>query len=202
MTLPVCVVRLAFQRPSTESAAVAALAVDAPLSAASGRAATRAERPPALTARQHAAWQPLIDWAAMRYDAGLTVTAGILPHPQSPAIFFAKVAAAAAPVDEVRLLIPSRVRSAPQGDVLFFPVEVREIHGRGEAVQLSCADLPASMTCTFHPPSITPRLLGGTSFLTVNVPPTLTPGTYVFGVYGQGVKSMDTQTVELTVTAP
>ena len=45
----------------------------------------RAEQPPALAARQHAAWQPLIDWAAMRYDAGLTVTAGILPQPQSPA---------------------------------------------------------------------------------------------------------------------
>ncbi len=45
----------------------------------------RAERPPALAARQHAAWQPLIDWAARRYDAGLTVTTGIVPQPQSPA---------------------------------------------------------------------------------------------------------------------
>jgi hypothetical protein len=124
------------------------------------------------------------------------------PHVQSPAVFFAKVAPTTTPVDEVRLLIASAVRSTPQGDVLSFPVGVREVRGRGEAVQLSCADLPASMTCTFHPPSITPRLLGGTSFLTVNVPPTLAPGTYVFAVYGQGVKSMDTQTVELTVTAP
>ena len=45
----------------------------------------RAERPPALVAWQHAAWQPLIDWAARRYDAGLAVTTGIVPQPQSPA---------------------------------------------------------------------------------------------------------------------
>ncbi len=44
----------------------------------------RADHPPALAERQHAAWQPLIDWAAGRYDAGLTVTAGIVPVAQSP----------------------------------------------------------------------------------------------------------------------
>src|SRR5215472_18792138 len=31
----------------------------------------RADRPAALAARQEAMWQPLIDWAARRYDAGL-----------------------------------------------------------------------------------------------------------------------------------
>ena len=45
----------------------------------------RAEHPPALAARQAAVWQPLIDWAAGRYDAGLAATAGIVPKPQSPA---------------------------------------------------------------------------------------------------------------------
>jgi chaperone required for assembly of F1-ATPase len=45
----------------------------------------RAEHPPALAARQEAVWQKLIDWAAGRYDAGLAVTAGIVPQPQSPA---------------------------------------------------------------------------------------------------------------------
>ena len=56
----------------------------------------RVEQPPALAARQHAAWQKLIDWAAGRHDAGLTVTAGILPQPQSPAALkaFAGVVAA------------------------------------------------------------------------------------------------------------
>jgi chaperone required for assembly of F1-ATPase len=45
----------------------------------------RAEHPPALAARQDAVWQKLIDWAALRYDAVLAVTTGIVPAPQSPA---------------------------------------------------------------------------------------------------------------------
>ncbi|HEX3863491.1 MAG TPA: ATP12 family protein [Stellaceae bacterium] len=45
----------------------------------------RADHPPALAARQHAEWQPLIDWASSRYDAGLAVTTGIVPVAQSPA---------------------------------------------------------------------------------------------------------------------
>lgn len=45
----------------------------------------RADHPPALAERQHAAWQPLLDWAAERYAARLEVTAGIIPKRQSPA---------------------------------------------------------------------------------------------------------------------
>jgi len=62
----------------------------------------RAEHPPALAARQQAAWQPLIDWAAGRYDAGLAVTAGIVPLAQSPASLkiYAGVVAA---LDDFRL---------------------------------------------------------------------------------------------------
>ena len=43
----------------------------------------RAEEPAELTARQHATWQPLIDWAALRFDAPLAVTAGVLPVAQA-----------------------------------------------------------------------------------------------------------------------
>lgn len=39
----------------------------------------RAPHPPALAARQQEVWQPLIDWAMLRFDAPLTVTAGIIP---------------------------------------------------------------------------------------------------------------------------
>ena len=62
----------------------------------------RAHHPPALVARQEAAWQPLIDWAAGRYDAGLAVTSGIVPLAQSPASLkiFASVVAA---LDDFRL---------------------------------------------------------------------------------------------------
>jgi chaperone required for assembly of F1-ATPase len=62
----------------------------------------RADHPPALAARQEAAWQPLIDWAAGRYDAGLAVTSGIVPITQSQASLkiFAGVVAA---LDDFRL---------------------------------------------------------------------------------------------------
>ena len=45
----------------------------------------RSEQPPDLAARQHAAWQPLVDWATLRFDAPLTVTTSILPVTQPTA---------------------------------------------------------------------------------------------------------------------
>jgi len=43
----------------------------------------RATHPPELAARQQAVWQPLIDWAVLRYDAPLVVTSGVIPKSQS-----------------------------------------------------------------------------------------------------------------------
>jgi chaperone required for assembly of F1-ATPase len=71
----------------------------------------RAEQPPALAARQHEAWQPLIDWAARRYDAGLAVTAGIVPQPQSPVALKA-FAGVVASFDEFRLTALQALTSA------------------------------------------------------------------------------------------
>ncbi|HEY1431170.1 MAG TPA: ATP12 family protein [Stellaceae bacterium] len=45
----------------------------------------RATHPPALAARQQEVWQPLIDWAALRYDAPLVVTSGVIPKSQPAA---------------------------------------------------------------------------------------------------------------------
>lgn len=44
----------------------------------------RAAEPAELVARQAAAWNPLLDWAARRYDVAFTVTAGIVHKPQPP----------------------------------------------------------------------------------------------------------------------
>jgi chaperone required for assembly of F1-ATPase len=62
----------------------------------------RADHPPALAARQHAVWQPLVDWATRRYGAALAVTSGILPARQPPATLEA-FAAIVAGEDEFRL---------------------------------------------------------------------------------------------------
>lgn len=45
----------------------------------------RAEAPADLALRQHKQWQPLLDWAAVRWDAHLTVTSGIIPVTQPAA---------------------------------------------------------------------------------------------------------------------
>ena len=55
----------------------------------------RATHPPALAARQQAVWQPLIDWAVLRYDAPLSVTTGVIPTKQSATSLRAFAAAVA-----------------------------------------------------------------------------------------------------------
>jgi chaperone required for assembly of F1-ATPase len=70
--------------------------------AASDLVCYRAEHPPALAARQEAVWQPLIDWAAGRYDAGLAITAGVVPVTQSAASLKAYAGVVAA-LDDFRL---------------------------------------------------------------------------------------------------
>jgi chaperone required for assembly of F1-ATPase len=62
----------------------------------------RAAHPPALAARQQAVWQPLIDWAVLRYDAPLTITTGVIPKGQSEASLRA-LAAAVAELDDFTL---------------------------------------------------------------------------------------------------
>jgi len=71
----------------------------------------RADQPPALATRQETAWGPLIDWAARRYDAGLAVTAGIVPQPQSPASLKA-FATVVASFDDFRLTALQAVTAA------------------------------------------------------------------------------------------
>jgi chaperone required for assembly of F1-ATPase len=55
----------------------------------------RATHPPELAARQQAVWQPLIDWAVLRYDAPLVVTSGVIPKSQSEESLRAFASAAA-----------------------------------------------------------------------------------------------------------
>jgi chaperone required for assembly of F1-ATPase len=63
----------------------------------------RAAHPPDLAERQQRAWQPLIDWVATRYDAPLSVTAGVVPQPQ-PEASLAALAACVAAQDAMTLV--------------------------------------------------------------------------------------------------
>lgn len=62
----------------------------------------RADGPPELVARQQASWQPVLDWAALRYNAPLRVTAGVIAIDQPPAALEALHLAVAA-CDDMRL---------------------------------------------------------------------------------------------------
>ena len=62
----------------------------------------RADHPPELAARQQSMWQPLLDWATLRYDAALAVTSGVIPTRQSAASLKAFAGAVAA-LDDFRL---------------------------------------------------------------------------------------------------
>ncbi|HZF36488.1 MAG TPA: ATP12 family protein [Candidatus Angelobacter sp.] len=58
----------------------------------------RAERPADLVARQSAAWQPLLDWLTLRFDAPLLVTTGVIPRTQ-PETALAAIRAAVEALD-------------------------------------------------------------------------------------------------------
>jgi chaperone required for assembly of F1-ATPase len=62
----------------------------------------RAAHPPALATRQQAVWQPLIDWAVLRYDAPLVITSGVIPKSQ-PAASLRALASAVAEQDDFAL---------------------------------------------------------------------------------------------------
>jgi chaperone required for assembly of F1-ATPase len=62
----------------------------------------RATRPPELAARQETVWQPLVDWAELRYHAPLEVTIGVIPITQATASLRA-LAAAVAEYDDFAL---------------------------------------------------------------------------------------------------
>ncbi len=62
----------------------------------------RAEAPPTLVARQDRTWQPLVDWAAGRYQARLQVATGVMPR-QQPARTLAALRDAVAVRDDLAL---------------------------------------------------------------------------------------------------
>lgn len=62
----------------------------------------RAEEPDVLVERQSRLWNPLLDWAARRYDAHLLVTAGII-HKQQPEGALTALRAAIDALDEWQL---------------------------------------------------------------------------------------------------
>jgi chaperone required for assembly of F1-ATPase len=100
----------------------------------------RAEQPPELAARQQAHWQPLLDWAALRFDAPLTVTTGIVPRDQ-PAEAIEALAAAVTAYNTHRLAA-LHLATAACGSLV---VALALIEGRIDAeTAFAAAELEAS----------------------------------------------------------
>lgn len=72
----------------------------------------RAESPDELIERQAALWQPLLDWAALTFDARLDVTSGIAPIAQPPAALAALRQAVAARDDLALTALGAAVSAA------------------------------------------------------------------------------------------
>jgi len=62
----------------------------------------RADGPPLLVERQAAAWDPLLDWAAHRYDVRFEITSGVM-HVAQPPQTIARLGAAMAAFDSFAL---------------------------------------------------------------------------------------------------
>lgn len=62
----------------------------------------RAQGPEPLVERQHAAWDPLLDWARARYDVAFETVAGVMPRAQPPPTI-ARLGAAVAALSPFRL---------------------------------------------------------------------------------------------------
>jgi hypothetical protein len=117
-------------------------------------------------------------------------------------VFFNRIPASSSLGGDFSVSVSPKSKTALQGEVLHFDVNARALGALNDVVNLGCSDLQTLATCTFNPPSVTARPSGSTASLTVTVPATLAPATYLFTVNGAGGSTIDTQTVELTVSAP
>lgn len=88
----------------------------------------RADAPAELVARQHAAWQPLLDWLAGRFGAHLEVIGGVVPADQ-PAAAIAALGDAIADYDDVVLTGVHALTAACGSLVLALAVAERRIDG-------------------------------------------------------------------------
>jgi len=97
----------------------------------------RAEHPADLVARQHAGWQPLVDWATLQFDAPLLVTTGVLPKPQPPETLSA-IRQAVAAFDTLRLAALHGATTASGSVVIGLALLHRQLdaHGAWQTSQL------------------------------------------------------------------
>jgi len=98
----------------------------------------RAAGPDVLARRQHAAWEPLLEWAATKLGARLTVTAGVVPVRQ-PAAALANLRRAVEALDDARLTALTAVAEASGSLVVALALVMGRIDA-GEAAEVAQLD--------------------------------------------------------------
>ena len=94
--------------------------------AASDLLCYRAEAPESLVAREVQLWQPLLDWAMVRFDAPLTVTSGIV-HVDQPAASLKALKSVLSDMDALTLTAVADLTAACGSLVLALAVWDRRI---------------------------------------------------------------------------
>ena len=98
----------------------------------------RAEQPPELMHRQHALWQPLVEWAQTRYDISLAVTAGVVAVLQ-PAQSLETLRGVIAAADDFRLTALAALTSAAGSLVVALAIAEKRLSA-AEAVHVVLVD--------------------------------------------------------------
>jgi hypothetical protein len=107
-----------------------------------------------------------------------------------------------APTADFTLSCAPAAITAGQGGSGTSTCTVQSLAGFSSAVTLGCVGLPANVTCSYNPGSVTPAPNGSTtSDLTVNVGATVAPGNYTFTATGQSGLITHTFGMSLTVVA-
>jgi chaperone required for assembly of F1-ATPase len=100
--------------------------------AASDLLCYRAEGPDGLVAREAALWQPLLDWAMVRFDAPLVVTSGIV-HVDQPEASLKALRAVLAEMDALTLTAVADLTAASGSLVVALAVWDGRLDGAGAA---------------------------------------------------------------------
>jgi hypothetical protein len=111
---------------------------------------------------------------------------------------YATVVSASSPASDFTVSASPSSGTATQGSPSTTTVTTTATGGDIETVNLSVSGLPAGVTATFNPASVTP---GGSSTLTLSTSSTTPTGSYAITITGAGTSNTHTTTYTLTVTA-
>lgn len=127
------------------------------------------------------------------YTLTITGTSGAITHSQAVSLSVSE------PQPDFTLTASPSTRSAAPGTSTTYSVSTASVGGFTGSVGLNATGLPAGVTATFNPTTVSP---GSGSTLSVSVGSAVAPGTYQLTVTGASGSLTHSQAITLTVTSP